>query len=112
MPDEGRVEILRNGRWGTVCDDYWDFNDANVVCRSLGLPRALVALRGSYFGAGTGPILMDNVHCRGSESSLFQCRHRRQGGRNCNSHREDASVVCGLPTCKCIEDIPDKQSIL
>ena len=97
VPSEGRVEILHNGRWGTVCDDYWDLNDANVVCHSLGLPRAVSALISAAFGAGTGPIWLDNVQCSGRELSLFQCRHRGLGINNCG-HSEDASVVCGTPT--------------
>ena len=35
-PDNGRLELLARGEWGTVCDDNFDANAADVACRMLG----------------------------------------------------------------------------
>ncbi|XP_067442114.1 scavenger receptor cysteine-rich domain-containing group B protein-like [Thunnus thynnus] len=89
----GRVEVLHNGQWGTVCDDFWDLNDANVVCRQLGCGRARSALHNAAFGQGRGAIWLDDVSCSGNEPWITDCRHRGFGVHYC-SHSEDAAVVC------------------
>ena len=33
---EGTVQVCFNGRWGSICDDFWDHRDAQTVCRVVG----------------------------------------------------------------------------
>ncbi|XP_064032270.1 LOW QUALITY PROTEIN: deleted in malignant brain tumors 1 protein-like [Pogoniulus pusillus] len=94
----GRVEVLHDQRWGTICDDDWSFPEAAVVCRQLGCGAALSAHGGAHFGPGSGPIWLDNVECSGSEAALSQCPARPWGDNNCG-HGEDASVVCTGKLC-------------
>ena len=92
----GRVEIFiePNNTWGTVCDDSWDDQNAQVVCRQLGLGNTGTAISGfSPSASSSVPIWLDNVSCIGLESRLIECQHNGLSNHNCD-HNKDAGVTC------------------
>ncbi|XP_041458223.1 neurotrypsin-like [Lytechinus variegatus] len=89
--NEGRVEIYKNGEWGTICDDSWDISDAKVVCRQLGYPGAELAFTRSLFHGGVGRIWMRQVQCSGTEKLLSECSFNDY---DICDHSEDAGVRC------------------
>lgn len=90
---EGRVEVFVDGEWGSVCDDSWGLQDAQVVCRQLGFPGALAAVSNAHFGQSQDPTHLDDVECTGLENNLLECFHTSREKENC-AHAEDAGVVC------------------
>ncbi|XP_031565170.1 deleted in malignant brain tumors 1 protein-like isoform X2 [Actinia tenebrosa] len=91
--NEGRVEVRYYGLWGTVCDDRWGLADAHVVCRMLNYSKASWA--GTAKIIGSGPIVLDEVQCRGNEKSIEYCPKDKWGWHNC-LHSEDAGVKCEM----------------
>uniref|UniRef100_A0A674P9H2 SRCR domain-containing protein n=1 Tax=Takifugu rubripes TaxID=31033 RepID=A0A674P9H2_TAKRU len=87
---EGRLEILHDGVWGTVCDDGWDVMDAEVACHQLGFSGRFVFFLG---GLGSGPIWLDEMNCNGKELDLTHCQFPGWGVHNCQ-HDEDVRVRC------------------
>ncbi|XP_072353865.1 lysyl oxidase homolog 3B-like isoform X2 [Scyliorhinus torazame] len=93
---EGRVEILKDNEWGTVCDDRWNVLSASVVCRELGFGSAKEALTGARMGKGIGPIYLNEVMCNGFEKSIWDCAAKNFTEDNCK-HTEDAATRCNVP---------------
>lgn len=89
----GRVEVLVAGEWGTICDDGWDVNDAQVVCRMLSLVGG-EPVKSGWFGKGQGAVLVSQVDCQGNEFSIFDCDYEES---NWCSHQQDAGVICDKP---------------
>lgn len=109
LPQMGRVEVLVGKEWGTVCDDGFGLQDANVICRMLGYPRAIRTRIRGYFGQGTGQIWVDQLDCRGDEDSIFKCRMNKLGEHDCK-HKEDAGVECDRPIPKRPDSMPVRLS--
>lgn len=89
----GRLEVYYNGIWGTVCDDYFNPINAQIVCRQLACGNATKVVGWAYFGQGSGNISLDDVKCTGSEPTIWDCVHAGWFNNNCG-HNEDVGVVC------------------
>ena len=94
-PYEGRVEVFYQDQWGTVCDDGWGIEEANVVCRQLGYPSASRVWTNAHFGQGSGSFAFTDLNCAGNESSIEQCQHSGWSDQDSCSYSKDGGVTCG-----------------
>ncbi|CAI8038684.1 Deleted in malignant brain tumors 1 protein, partial [Geodia barretti] len=91
---EGRVEVRLQNEWGSVCGDGWDQRDAAVVCRQLGFAsEGAEPLLSAYYGESSGPILLSNVECSGTELYLKDCPSSGLYQHSC-THSQDVGVRC------------------
>ena len=58
------------------------------------LALGVEALKGAYFGEGSGPVWLDDVSCDGSEQTLISCLTGDLIGQHNCDHDEDAGVKC------------------
>ena len=83
-----------NYDWGGVCDDGFDLEEANVICREAGYSQGAHELFiGSQFGKGLGHILLDELDCKGDESSILECKFDPWNVTDCNDN-EWVGVSC------------------
>ena len=97
--DRGRLEIYRSGYgWLTVCDHFWDMNEAKVICRELGFTGATAVRANSYYGAGTGNILDNHPNCKGTETSFKNCPISSLKSfwttSGCQGHHREVGIDC------------------
>ncbi|XP_053387660.1 deleted in malignant brain tumors 1 protein-like [Mercenaria mercenaria] len=91
IPSEGRVEILVDGVWGTICDNNFNIKSANVTCHMFGLQVVRYYTNAAGYGQGSGPVYIDNLSCTGLESHVNNCTY---DVANTCTHSDDVSVVC------------------
>jgi len=93
-PASGRLEVNVLGSWGTVCDDSWGKEDADVACRQLGYAggASLEQIKCSALGipeaSSSVRIWLDDLSCDGSESNLLDCADRAIGHHNCKHSKK------------------------
>ena len=111
----GRVEVCIGGRYGTVCDNDWNFVDASVVCSQLGFSyygkhiefsalvyscqlfqTGAITITGGQFSNDSVPVLVGRVECSGDENKLLDCAHVTESHEevfDCDP-REVAAMSC------------------
>uniref|UniRef100_A0A9J7Z5H8 Si:ch211-161n3.5 n=1 Tax=Cyprinus carpio carpio TaxID=630221 RepID=A0A9J7Z5H8_CYPCA len=92
-PCAGRVEVLHDGQWGTVCDDGWDLTDATVLCRELDCGAPAQVLGAAAFGKGDAQMWTQEIQCRGNESYFELCSTSSSSHEHC-SHENAVGVIC------------------
>ena len=91
----GRVELLINKEWHTVCSQGFGLKEANVICSQLGL-NGVRRVRTGYYGTGFGGIVaVRNRGCDGRETSILNCDLQLVSTSSLNcSHDQDIGIEC------------------
>ncbi|KAL4216375.1 Deleted in malignant brain tumors 1 protein-like [Mactra antiquata] len=92
LPSEGRVEVLHNGIWGTVCGNSFTQNDADVICRMLGFNETAVSIVHNV-SSGVGPIWLGDLDCFGDEADIEFCNLGGWNNHSC-THANDVGIRC------------------
>ena len=91
----GRVEIICNTTWGTVCWNRWSYYESKTVCRELGYDGPSDWRRTRLDRViDDKEILLDYLYCD-REERLWDCRHNEcYRVRYTCTHYDDVWVEC------------------
>uniref|UniRef100_A0A669EVN5 SRCR domain-containing protein n=1 Tax=Oreochromis niloticus TaxID=8128 RepID=A0A669EVN5_ORENI len=91
----GRLQVKSNQRWSSVCEDDFDLQDAEVVCRELGCGPPS-HLQGALYGEVEAPVWSREFQCGGHESALLDCRSSGSVRSSCSPGKA-AGLTCSEP---------------
>ncbi|XP_050958443.1 soluble scavenger receptor cysteine-rich domain-containing protein SSC5D-like, partial [Labeo rohita] len=89
----GRLEILHDQTWMSVCDAAFDQQDAEVVCRELDCGAPVQVLGAAAFGKGDTQMWTQEIQCRGNESQIHLCPTSPSVKSNC-SQEHSIGLLC------------------
>ncbi|XP_051745834.1 scavenger receptor cysteine-rich domain-containing group B protein-like isoform X2 [Ctenopharyngodon idella] len=89
----GRLEILDDQTWVSVCAAAFDQQDAEVVCRELDCGAPVQVLGEDAFGKGDAQMWTQEIQCRGNESQIHLCSTSPSHQNNC-SCEHNIALLC------------------
>ena len=92
----GRLEIFKDGTWGSVCHHGFNDQAANISCRQLGFAGALsFGFSKEEYGEGDENFpLFGGANCSPYDSKLVSCMNLAAEA-NC-THSEDVAIFCSM----------------
>ncbi|XP_077090785.1 scavenger receptor cysteine-rich type 1 protein M130-like [Siphateles boraxobius] len=90
----GRLEILHDRTWVSVCDAAFDQQDAEVVCRELDCGAPVQVLGEDAFGKGDAQMWTQEIQCRGDESYISVCPTSSSLKHTCTNDINDVRLSC------------------
>ncbi|XP_067362994.1 scavenger receptor cysteine-rich type 1 protein M130-like isoform X2 [Channa argus] len=94
----GRLEVKSNQSWSSVCDDDFNLQEAEVVCRHLGCGAPLV-FQGGLYGELKASVWSKEFQCEGNESALLDCDSSDSARNTCSPEPDTVRLVKGLSPC-------------
>ena len=115
VPERGRLEIFHTpdggtGRWGPICDDRFQMDEAKVACKQMGYRGAEdhIIRYSKDYAHTEAAYWLDDIDCNGSESKFTDCRQGKLGepgheaelawGRHDCNRLEQVGVQCTVDT--------------
>ncbi|NXN58845.1 C163A protein, partial [Rynchops niger] len=90
----GRLEVLYNGTWGSICSNHMSQLTAITVCKHLNCGDGGEIAADFKYGTGSGPTWLDHIECTEQHNSLWQCQSEPWNAQSCGNRAEETHISC------------------